>query len=55
MSLAEIEKQHKLIDENSKIVGELETVYKCFDAKFIAELFKEIADDEEFPDAKLRL
>ncbi len=91
MTLTEAEKQHRLVDKNNKLIGNLKTAYKCFDAyaklnqikakyykayyisrgyvncteadidpkekdKIVAELFKEVADDEanEFPEAKLR-
>jgi TPR repeat protein len=94
MTLADAAKQHKLISRHhGKIVGDLKTAYKCFEAyanlggtgtanhnqikakyykayyiskgfvesppnkdKIVAELFKEVADDEanEFPEAKVR-
>ncbi|PKY30538.1 hypothetical protein RhiirB3_418821, partial [Rhizophagus irregularis] len=90
MTLAEAAKQHKRVDKHGKLLGDVKTAYKCFEAyansntttrnqimakyykayyiskgfvegppdkeKIVAELFKEVADDEanEFPDAKLR-
>ncbi|GBC04277.1 hypothetical protein RclHR1_00560004 [Rhizophagus clarus] len=90
MTLAEAAKQHKLIDRNGKISGDIKTAYRCFEAyansdttirnkmkakyykayyiskglvenikdkdRIVAELYKEVADDEEneFPEAKLR-
>ncbi|RIA93450.1 hypothetical protein C1645_762521 [Glomus cerebriforme] len=90
MTLAEAQKQHKMIDRSNKLIGDVKTAYKCFEEyanpnntirnqiiakyykayyisrglvespkdkdKVIAQLFKEVADDEanEFPEAKLR-
>ncbi|RIA83969.1 kinase-like domain-containing protein [Glomus cerebriforme] len=90
MTLAEAQKQHKMIDRNNKLIGNVKTAYKCFEEyvnsnmtvynqiiakyfkayyisrglvkspedkdKVVAQLFKEVADDEtnEFPEAKLR-
>ncbi|PKY61620.1 hypothetical protein RhiirA4_486834 [Rhizophagus irregularis] len=94
MTLTDAAKQHKLYDKHGKLVGDVKTAYKCFEAyanlgntggtasrnqikakyykalyisrglvpsppnkdKIIAELFKEVADDEanEFPEAKVR-
>ncbi|CAI2200814.1 503_t:CDS:1, partial [Funneliformis geosporum] len=88
MTLAEAEKQHRLVDRSGAIVGDLKNAYKCFEAyakfnqvkakyykayyiskgyadfgnnikekeKIVADLFKDVADDEanEFPEAKLR-
>jgi TPR repeat protein len=94
MTLAEAAKQHKMVDKNNKIIGDVKTAYKCFEEhannnqtnasnqikakyykacyisreivdlninsqesdKIVAQLFKEVADDEknEFPEAKVR-
>jgi hypothetical protein len=93
MSLTDAAKQHKMIDKHGKLLGDVKTAYKCFEAyanlcgpgtanrnqikakyykayyisrglvesppnkdKIVAELFKEVADDEanEFPEAKVR-
>ncbi|PKB98354.1 HCP-like protein [Rhizophagus irregularis] len=94
MTLADAEKQHKLYNNHDKLVGDVITAYKCFEAyanlgntggtanrnqikakyykayyilkeliedptnkdEIVAELFKEVADDEanEFPEAKVR-
>ncbi|RIA91629.1 hypothetical protein C1645_110499 [Glomus cerebriforme] len=90
MTLAEAQKQHRIIDRNNRLIGDIRTAYKCFDEyansnttvrnqiiakyykayyiarglvespkdkdKVVAQLFKEVADDEanEFPEAKLR-
>ncbi|CAB4482492.1 unnamed protein product [Rhizophagus irregularis] len=94
MTLTDAAKQHKLYNKHYKLVGDVKTAYKCFEAyanlgntggtanrsqiiakyykayyisrglvpsppnkdKIIAELFKEVANDEanEFPEAKVR-
>ncbi|CAB4482496.1 unnamed protein product [Rhizophagus irregularis] len=93
MTLSDAEKQHKLYNKRDKLVGDVITAYKCFEAyanlgntggtnrnqikakyykayyilkeliedptnkdEIVAELFKEVADDEanEFPEAKVR-
>ncbi|PKY60851.1 HCP-like protein [Rhizophagus irregularis] len=82
MTLTDASKQHKIIDKEGKLIGDVTAAYKCFEAypdqikakyykalyiskgfvdcpnkdKIVAELFKEVADDEanEFPEAKVR-
>jgi hypothetical protein len=85
MTLTDASKQHKIINKDGKLVGDVKAAYKCFEAypdkikakyykayyiskgfvscppnedkdKIVAELFKEVADDEanEFPEAKVR-
>ncbi|GBC03980.1 hypothetical protein RclHR1_05430010 [Rhizophagus clarus] len=83
MTITDAARQHKMINKEGKLVGDVEAAYNCFEAypdqikakyykayyiskglvksppnkdKIVAELYKEVADDEtnEFPEAKVR-